>query len=141
MQDLVGIIRRKHELEESLKRLADLKVRIGTVAATGGRKYNPGWHLALDLRNMIIVSESTARAALLREESRGGHTREDFPEMDPQWRQVNLVCALGGDDVSITEQPVPTMRDDLLLLFDIKEMAKYMTDEELAVFRSGKGGQ
>ena len=96
MQDLVGIIRRKHELEESLKRLADLRERIAKVGATGGRKYNPGWHLALDLRNMLVVSECTAMAALEREESRGGHTREDFPAMDPEWRKVNLVCALDG---------------------------------------------
>ena len=60
--------------------------------------------------------------------------------MDPKWRQLNLVCALDGEDVRITEQPVPTMRDDLLLLFDHKEMAKYMTEDELAVFdAAGKG--
>jgi succinate dehydrogenase flavoprotein subunit len=141
MQDLVGIIRRKHELEDSIKRLAELKPRIEGVAAIGGRKYNPGWHLALDLRNMIIVSESTAKAALLREESRGGHTREDFPDMDPKWRQINLVCGLDGEDVRINEQPVPTMRDDLLLLFDVKEMSKYMTEDELAVFLTEKGGK
>ena len=92
--DLVGIIRREGELEESLKRLAELKERVAKVGATGGRRYNPGWHLALDLRNMLVVSECTAKAALEREESRGGHTREDFPAMDPKWRKVNLVCAL-----------------------------------------------
>ena len=98
MSDLVGIIRREGELEEALKRLGELQ-RAGrpTSSATGGRRYNPGWHLALDLRNMLVVSECTAKAALEREESRGGHTREDFPKMDPQWRQVNLVCALDGD--------------------------------------------
>ena len=83
MQDLVGIIRRKRELEDSLKRLAELRERVAKVGATGGRRYNPGWHLALDLRNMLVVSECTAKAALEREESRGGHTREDFPTMDP----------------------------------------------------------
>jgi succinate dehydrogenase / fumarate reductase flavoprotein subunit len=132
MQDLVGIIRRKHELEESIKRLADLRERVANVRATGGRKYNPGWHLALDLRNMLVVSECTAKAALEREESRGGHTREDFPTMSPQWRTVNLVCGLDGDDVVLTHQPVPTMRDDLLTLFDRTEMSKYLTDDELA---------
>src|SRR5215475_7827741 len=103
MQDLVGIIRRRHELEESLKRLADLKLRIANVRATGGRRYNPGWHLSLDLRNMLIVSECTAKAALEREESRGGHTREDFPEMSATWRQHNLVCSLNaaGDGVDL----------------------------------------
>ena len=99
MGDLVGIIRREGELADALVRLAELKERVAKVGATGGRRYNPGWHLALDLRNMLVVSECTAKAALEREESRGGHTREDFPKMDPKWRQVNLVCSLDGDDV------------------------------------------
>jgi succinate dehydrogenase / fumarate reductase flavoprotein subunit len=134
MQDLVGIIRRKHELEDSLKRLADLRERIANVRATGTRLYNPGWHLALDLRNMLVVSECTAKAALEREESRGGHTREDFPKMDPRWRLVNLVCALDGTDVKLTHQPVPAMRGDLLALFDRTEMSKYLTEEEMATY-------
>jgi succinate dehydrogenase / fumarate reductase flavoprotein subunit len=137
MQDLVGIIRRKHELEESLKRLADLRERVRNVCATGGRRYNPGWHLALDLRNMIIVSECTARAALTREESRGGHTREDFPTMDPRWRKLNLVCSLRDGDVVLTEQPLPTMRPELLGLFERGELAKYLTPEELADVDAG----
>jgi succinate dehydrogenase / fumarate reductase flavoprotein subunit len=144
MQDLVGIIRRKEELEESLKRLADLRERIAGVRATGTRLYNPGWHLALDLRNMLVVSECTAKAALEREESRGGHTREDVPTMDPNWRKVNLVCALDGGEVKLTHQPVPPMRADLLALFDRTEMSKYLTDEEMAVYdeavAAGNGG-
>jgi succinate dehydrogenase flavoprotein subunit len=139
MQDLVGIIRRKHELEESLKRLDALRPRVANLKAPGGRRYNPGWHLALDLRNMLLVSECTARAALEREESRGGHTREDFPEMSPTWRLVNLVCSLSDGEVQLTEQPVPTMRDDLLHLFDRTELSKYMTEEEIAAYdASGK---
>jgi succinate dehydrogenase / fumarate reductase flavoprotein subunit len=143
MQDLVGIIRRKQELEDSLKRLADLKERITGVGAPGGRAYNPGWHLALDLRNMIIVSECTAKAALEREESRGGHTREDFPGMDPKWRRVNLVCSLGGAEVQLASQPITPMRRELLELFDPTEMAKYLTEEEMAEFDSVavKGGE
>jgi succinate dehydrogenase flavoprotein subunit len=131
MQDLVGIIRRKHELEESIKRLTDLRERVHAVSAAGGRRYNPGWHLALDLRNMLVVSECTARAALEREESRGGHTREDFPAMDPAWRAVNLVCSLRGQDVTITRQPVPAMRPELIALFERSELAKYLTEAEL----------
>jgi succinate dehydrogenase / fumarate reductase flavoprotein subunit len=136
MQDLVGIIRRRAELEESLKHLADLRERIAKVGATGGRRYNPGWHLALDLRNMLVVSECTAKAALEREESRGGHTREDFPAMDPTWRQVNLVCSLDKNtgEVVLTRQPLPKMRPELLALFDRTEMSKYLTEEELAPF-------
>jgi succinate dehydrogenase / fumarate reductase flavoprotein subunit len=132
MQDLVGIIRRKAELEESLKRLSDLRSRVAGVKAIGGRRYNPGWHLALDLRNMLVVSECTAKAALEREESRGGHTREDFPLMDPKWRRINLVCSLTGDEVTLTPQPLPTMRRDLLDLFDKGELKKYLTEDEMA---------
>jgi succinate dehydrogenase / fumarate reductase flavoprotein subunit len=131
MGTLVGIIRREGELKESLARLAELKERIKKVGASGGRRYNPGWHLALDLRNMVTVSECTAKAALERKESRGGHTREDFPKMDPNWRKINLVCSLESDEVRLDHKPVPTMREDLLELFEPSELTKYMTDEEL----------
>ena len=137
MGDLVGIIRRRGDLQDALVRLAELKDRVAKVGATGGRRYNPGWHLALDLRNMLIVSECTARAALEREESRGGHTREDFPKMDPRWRTVNLVCALDGEDVRLEHKSLPAMRPELFALFDRAELAKYLTAEELATFESG----
>jgi succinate dehydrogenase / fumarate reductase flavoprotein subunit len=137
MGDLVGIIRRKGELEEALVRLGQLRERVAKVSAAGGRRYNPGWHLALDLRNMLVVSECTAKAALAREESRGGHTREDFPDMAPNWRRVNLVCALDGDEVRLREQPVPSMRPELIQLFDRSELSKYLTDEELATLEAG----
>jgi succinate dehydrogenase / fumarate reductase flavoprotein subunit len=136
MGDLVGIIRRRGELENALVQLAELKERVAKVGATGGRRYNPGWHLALDLRNMVVVSECTARAALEREESRGGHTREDFPKMDPKWRGVNLVCLLQDDEVRLERQPLPKIRPDLIRLFDRAELAKYMTDQELAEYDS-----
>jgi succinate dehydrogenase / fumarate reductase flavoprotein subunit len=133
MGDLVGIIRRAGELTDALKRLQELKQRVTNVGATGGRRYNPGWHLALDLRNMLVVSECTAKAALEREESRGGHTREDFPGMNPQWRKVNLVCSVDADgDVHLERKPIPPMRAELLSLFDKAELAKYLTEEELA---------
>ncbi|MBO3740377.1 fumarate reductase/succinate dehydrogenase flavoprotein subunit [Actinoplanes flavus] len=133
MGDLVGIIRRAGELTDALKRLQELKARVANVSADGGRLYNPGWHLALDLRNMLVVSECTAKAALEREESRGGHTREDFPKMSPEWRRVNLVCSLDeAGEVHLERKPVPRMRAELIDLFDRSELAKYMTDEELA---------
>jgi succinate dehydrogenase / fumarate reductase flavoprotein subunit len=141
MQDLVGLIRRKSELEESLKLLGELRERVAKVSATGGRRFNPGWHLALDLRNMLTVSECAAKAALEREESRGGHTREDFPKMDPKWRQINLVCSLNpSGEVELRHQPVPTMRGELLGLFELSELQKYMTDEELASYEPAKDG-
>mgnify|MGYP001456938557 CR=1 FL=1 len=134
MHELVGIIRRRSELEEAVTRLGELRERAAKVSAPGGRRYNPGWHLALDLRNMLLVSECTARAALEREESRGGHTREDFPTMRPEWRRINLVCRLDGDRIRIDRKPVPKMPPELLRLFDRAELAKYLTDEELAEY-------
>ena len=94
MNDLVGIIRHESEMLEALARLTKLKERAEVVLVEGHRQFNPGWHLALDLRNMLIVSECVARAALERQESRGGHTRDDFPEASPEWREVNLICSL-----------------------------------------------
>jgi succinate dehydrogenase / fumarate reductase, flavoprotein subunit len=81
---------------------------------------------------MLIVSECTAKAALEREESRGGHTREDFPKMSPQWRLLNLVCSLDDTgEVHLERKPVPKMPPELLGLFDRTELSKYLTDEEL----------
>src|SRR4051794_21535918 len=134
MGDLVGIIRRAPELTDALKRLDELRERVAKVSAVGGRRYNPGWHLALDLRNMLVVSECTAKAALEREESRGGHTREDFPAMRPEWRRVNLVCSLVGSEVVLEHKPLPRMRPELIQLFDRAELAKYLTGDELAEF-------
>jgi succinate dehydrogenase / fumarate reductase flavoprotein subunit len=131
MNSLVGIIRRPEELADSLGRLAELRDRMAKLGATGGKHYNPGWHLALDLRNMLVVSECVARAALAREESRGGHTREDYPKMDATWRRVNLVCSLQEEAVRVEKQPVPPMRPELAALFDADELAKYFTPEEL----------
>jgi len=132
MNDLVGIIRKEAEMEQALTVLEDIKRRAATMAVEGHRQFNPGWHLALDLRNMLAVCECVARAALLRQESRGGHTRDDYPKMDAAWRQRNLICAM-DDTTSITvaEQPMPTMREDLLALFKRDELGKYLTEEEM----------
>src|SRR5271154_3664959 len=133
MNDLVGLIRRESEMKTALVELDKLRTRVAQVTAPGGRAYNPGWHLALDLRNMLMVAECVAQSALERQESRGGHTREDSPAMSPEWRQVNLICSLDADgDVTLRHQPVVPMRTDLLELFDVSELHKYMTDEELA---------
>ncbi len=131
MNDLVGIIRVESEMQEALARLQDFKARVARVGVQGGRAFNPGWHLALDLRNMVLVAESVARSALERQESRGGHTRDDFPAMSPEWRQVNLVCSVEGDGVAVHKQPLVPMREDLLELFDVDELKKYLTEAEL----------
>jgi succinate dehydrogenase / fumarate reductase flavoprotein subunit len=133
MNDLVGLIRRESELKTALVELDKLRAREAQVSAAGGRAYNPGWHLALDLRNMLEVAECVAQAALERQESRGGHAREDYPGMSPEWRKVNLICTLDADgDVTLRRQPMVPMRTDLLDLFDLGELKKYMTEEELA---------
>jgi succinate dehydrogenase / fumarate reductase, flavoprotein subunit len=133
MNDLVGLIRRESEMKTALVELDKLRAREAQVSAPGGRAYNPGWHLALDLRNMLVVAECVAQAALERQESRGGHTRDDYPGMSPEWRKINLICsATAQGTVSLTRQPNPPMRTDLLELFDTSELKKYMTEEELA---------
>ena len=90
-------------MKTALVELDKLRARAAQVSAPGGRAYNPGWHLALDLRNMLLVAECVAQAALERQESRGGHTRDDYPGMSPEWRKINLICSLAaGGDVSLT---------------------------------------
>ena len=108
MSDLVGIIRREEEIKTALAELDKLRERAGKVSAPGGSVYNPGWHLALDLRNMLLIAECVAQAALERQESRGGHTRDDYPAMSPEWRKVNLICSLDGHgDVRLRRQLDP----------------------------------
>jgi succinate dehydrogenase / fumarate reductase flavoprotein subunit len=120
MNDLVGIIRTASELERSLEAIEALKRRARRLTVEGHRQYNPGWHLALDLRNMLLVSECIAKAALERQESRGGHTRDDFPGPDPEWGSKNLVLRLDdtGEAVALNPQPLPPMPDDLKKFFE-----------------------
>ncbi|MGA8459488.1 MAG: fumarate reductase/succinate dehydrogenase flavoprotein subunit [Streptosporangiaceae bacterium] len=131
MSDLVGIIRKEDDIKEALAELEKLRARAANVSAEGGPAYNPGWHLALDLRNILLIADCVAEAALERQESRGGHTRDDFPGMSPEWRKVNLIAVLDGDHVALKKQPMTPMRSDLLALFDRGELAKYYTDAEL----------
>jgi succinate dehydrogenase / fumarate reductase, flavoprotein subunit len=119
MHDLVGIIRTEPEMKEALERVAALKQRVARLSVEGHRQYNPGWHLALDLPHMLLVSECIAKAALERQESRGGHTRDDFPAADPEWGKTNLVCALGPDGaVHVHRQPLPQMPAELAEIFE-----------------------
>ncbi|MFH5232037.1 fumarate reductase/succinate dehydrogenase flavoprotein subunit [Antrihabitans spumae] len=139
MNDLVGIIRKEEEVEQALGKLDELRGRMSRVVVEGQRPFNPGWHLAIDLRNMLLISECVAKAALLRTESRGGHTRDDYPKMDAHWRNTLLVCTADpaeGDGlvpgVSVAKREQTAMRDELLELFDIDELEKYYTEGELA---------
>jgi succinate dehydrogenase / fumarate reductase flavoprotein subunit len=139
MNDLVGIIRKADEMELALKKLDDLANRTRHAAVEGRREFNPAWHLALDLRNMLLVSLCIAKAALERTESRGGHTRDDYPVMDSEWRQVLLVLSADGEDsVRLEREEQTPMRSDLLDLFELDELKKYFTGEELGGHRAGK---
>ena len=120
MHTLVGIIRRADEMQQALDEIARLRERATRVTVEGHRQYNPGWHLALDLHNMLRVSECIARAALERTESRGGHTRDDYPATDDTWGAINLHCRLDDDTVAISREPLPQMPDDLRALFEVK---------------------
>jgi succinate dehydrogenase / fumarate reductase, flavoprotein subunit len=144
MNDLVGIIRNADEISQALDRLDKLRERFKNIQVEGHRQYNPGWNLAIDLRNMLLVSECVAKAALERTESRGGHTRDDHPSMDSSWRKLLLVCrAAGGDpvipDIAVTREDQAPMRSDLLELFEISELEKYYTGAELAEHPGRRG--
>ncbi|HEY3063791.1 MAG TPA: fumarate reductase/succinate dehydrogenase flavoprotein subunit [Chloroflexota bacterium] len=118
MHDLVGIIRVEDELERALAGIAELRERAGRVRVEGNRHFNPGWHLALALDSMLTVSEAIARSALLRQESRGGHTRSDYPDTDARFAQLNLVTHQTGDGIAIVEEPLPTLPAELESLLE-----------------------
>jgi succinate dehydrogenase / fumarate reductase flavoprotein subunit len=113
MQDLVGIVRTGAEMERALAELSELGARARRVAVPGNREYNPGWHTALDLASMLLVSEVVTRSALERRESRGAHFREDFPAKDEAFARVNVVVHRGpsGEPI-VRREPVPSLSDE-----------------------------
>ncbi|MBB2988753.1 succinate dehydrogenase / fumarate reductase flavoprotein subunit [Mycolicibacterium iranicum] len=144
MNNLVGIIRKADEMQEALDKMTELRERYKRVKVEGDRKFNPGWHLAMDLRNMLLVSESVAKSAITRTESRGGHTRDDYPQMDSDWRNALLVVRSDGDDpvvpdVNVEKQRQIPMRPDLLECFELSELEKYYTNDELVDHPQRKG--
>ncbi len=120
MQSLVGIYREEKDLQEALEKIQDYKRRLVGVRVEGSRMYNPGWHLAWDLRNMLLTSEMTTRAALDRKESRGGHSRLDYPKMDPAYAKHNTRIVNRGGEMMLDRKPLPEMPDDLRKLFEEK---------------------
>ena len=119
MQDLVGIIRTESELLEAKERLAELEERARAVSVEGHRQFNPGWHLALDLEAMVAVAQCTTLGAIERRESRGGHTREDFPLPDNEaLGKVNMVTSVADDGVAVRSEPLPVMPPQLNELFE-----------------------
>jgi succinate dehydrogenase / fumarate reductase flavoprotein subunit len=118
MQTLVGIIRTEVELEKAREELSVLQERAARVSVEGNRQYNPGWHLALDLRSLLTVSQCITLAALARKESRGGHTRDDYPNPDPELGKVNMVVRLVDGELTVTPEPLPQMPPELAELFE-----------------------
>ncbi len=114
MQALVGIVRREEEMLQALEGLNGLRERAARVSVPGNREYNPGWHTALDLQNLLTVAEAVTRSALERKESRGGHFHDDYPEKDPEYAAFNTVVRRGETGSMILERkPIPEMREDL----------------------------
>jgi succinate dehydrogenase / fumarate reductase flavoprotein subunit len=113
MQDLVGIVRNQGEMETGLAHVLEFQKRAARVRVEGNREYNPGWHTALDLRNLLIVSEAIARCALARKESRGAHFREDFPDKSGEFGKVNHVLRRAADGSMLLEaRPVVPLSDE-----------------------------
>jgi succinate dehydrogenase / fumarate reductase flavoprotein subunit len=114
MQDLVGIVRREEEMQSALDKLDALRRRAARVRVMGNRDYNPGWHTALDLHNLLTVSEAITRAGIARTESRGGHFRDDYPSKVDRFGKVNLVVSKGpGGQMQLEEVPIPAMPAEL----------------------------
>jgi succinate dehydrogenase / fumarate reductase flavoprotein subunit len=114
MQDLVGIVRNESEMREALGKIDGFKKRTEKAAVSGNREYNPGWHTALDLKNLLTVSEAIARAALERKESRGAQFRDDYPDKDDRLAKVNTMISKAADgSMQIRLEPLPEMPDYL----------------------------
>ena len=118
MQDYVGIVRNASDLETALDQLQELRRQASQVRVTGNVQFNPGWHLALDLENMLDISEVVTRAAHTRQESRGAHTRDDFPASDPEWGSKNLLVRLRDGQIELEQRPLPEMPDELRKLIE-----------------------
>jgi succinate dehydrogenase / fumarate reductase flavoprotein subunit len=116
MQRNVGIVRSEADLNEALVRLSELRRRAADVRCSGNIQFNPGWHLALDLANMLDISEAVVRAALARQESRGAHTREDFPDASPDWGKSNLIVRQTEAGIEVQRKPLDPLPADLAAL-------------------------
>ena len=113
MHELVGIIRTESELLQAMEEVAALKDRAARVKVEGGRRFNPGWHLALDLGSLLAVAEAATLSAIECRESRGGHTRDDYPDPDPEFGKVNVVTRRRDGAISVSLEPLPEMPEEL----------------------------
>jgi succinate dehydrogenase / fumarate reductase flavoprotein subunit len=114
MQANVGIVRRREEMEKALTDIAEIRRQVARVAVGGNREYNPGWHTALDLDNLVTAAEAVALSALERKESRGAQYREDYPDKDPEWGRMNVVVRKGADGaMEVQRVPIPELPAEL----------------------------
>jgi succinate dehydrogenase / fumarate reductase flavoprotein subunit len=118
MQSLVGIMRTESELKQALDEISKLKTRAQKVHVSGNRQYNPAWHMALDLNTLLNVSEGVTKAALERKESRGGHARLDYPNMDPNFGKTNIVVQKKGNEILTQQRSIPHLPEDLKRILD-----------------------
>jgi succinate dehydrogenase / fumarate reductase flavoprotein subunit len=113
MQSLVGIFRVKEDLDRALRQIVAIRARAGRLCATGPRTFNPGWNLVFELHNLIDVAEAITRSALERTESRGAHSRLDYPSLDPKWARLNNVITRDGERMRVTPARLPKIPDEL----------------------------
>ena len=113
MQSLVGIFRNEEDLRRALEHLEQFKPRLAQVRIDGSRMFNPGWHLTRDLRSMLLISEAVTRSALARQESRGAHSRIDYPKLDEAWGKNNNVISDQGGTMALRQQPVREIPEDV----------------------------
>jgi len=119
MQDLVGIVRTEGEMQQALAVIAKLAARAAQAGIAGNRQYNNGWHTAMDLENLLLVSEAITRAALMRKESRGAQFREDFPNKEKEWAQYNIVIERGADGaMRVEKRPIQAMPNELKTIIE-----------------------
>ena len=121
MQKLVGIFRSEEDLRRALNELENLTVRAKRAHVQGSRLFNPGWHLAQDLKSMLAISEAVTRSALARRESRGAHSRIDYPSLDTVWGQQNNIISSQGGSMALRQELVPTLP---------KELQKILSEEK-----------
>ena len=117
MQNLVGIFRSEEDLRGALSEIEKLKERAARVHVEGSRLFNPGWHLARDLDSMLTIADAVTRSALARRESRGAHSRIDYPGLDTAWGSKHNVVVKKADAMALVEEPIQEMPDELKQLF------------------------
>jgi len=120
MQNYVGIFRSEADLTRGLDEIQKLKQRAAHVRVDGSRLFNPGWHLGRDLKSMMTVSEAVALSALERKESRGAHSRIDFPQYDEQWSKLNNIIARDGEEMRLSHSPITEVPSDLRAILEEK---------------------